>query len=682
MKVKVEILAIVLLTLLCASSWAGPWTIDSFDDSPDPGEPDNYISGESSSGLKPVQPGQVTQQSGRLYVRQKFEDAFGDEEATYQIFQGRPTEAAKSLGKISLEGIPYTTLLKMKLFYSKTASGSDDLETVYYDGKDIFVEGEDPVYINLNGRMEELKPLASKDFKVSITSNPSGANVTVGGADKGQTPVTFNLPSSKTITAVVSKEGYYTVVKPITPVDKQTTQEGVLLTERVPLENPAETYKSKLQAAVTSKDANEIKNIKASIQKILNNYTAESRKSIDAVMSKFPANPPKAATETSTDYSARQSLWTNTQAKERDALNKEAQSNFMELKDLLIDVDAAIGDMEFALKYEYIPSSAISITNLGVKDFSLNAEISNSRVDIRYERAKLAYGSVPRNEITEDQESVHGVLKIWNVPNEKGKFASIYDIAFFYNETPLKILTKGVYTTLEATSSSRNTEKDLNSRVARYSGKAAWDKKDEEATLNALRGGEVPDGASRKAAPAPVVRDEEDSAYYSEEEDEEEFEQEMDDQEDYDYARYGATSSAKDVFGNTDEYLFWSGMLFAAAAIGTGVMGFLQFQKYDEAKTAYNMAVDRETEIKDQIRKACDKQIENGNECDAEFFIKESYKEPSSDDPILADHRLYKLKTEAIDPNQKAMDSRKINFISWWGGAAVSAAISIILFAW
>ncbi|MCL2100442.1 MAG: hypothetical protein FWH22_01870, partial [Fibromonadales bacterium] len=88
MKIKFKFFAVFFL-LFAVSAWASKWTIASFDDSPDPGEPDKYVTEESrGSGLKSVEPAQVTPQSGRLYVRQKCEDLFGDD-ATYQIFQGR-----------------------------------------------------------------------------------------------------------------------------------------------------------------------------------------------------------------------------------------------------------------------------------------------------------------------------------------------------------------------------------------------------------------------------------------------------------------------------------------------------------------------------------------------------------------------------------------------------------------
>jgi hypothetical protein len=664
--------------LLAASALAGPWVIDSFDNSPDPGEADSYIAAESSSGLKPVQPGQVSAQSGRLYVRQKFEDPFGgnDDEATYQLFQGRATEATKSLGKISVDGIPYNTLLKMKIFGSKNSTGDDDFENVYFDGKDIFIESDKPVYMNLNGRMEEFRPISSKEFQISVTSTPQGATVTVGGSEKGKTPVTFAVPSQKTITAVITMDGYYATIRPITPSDK-AVQEGVSLVKKLPLENPATTYRTKLQAASSGKDASAVKSLKADIQKTLNNFTADTKKNVDAIMSKFPENPPKASNESDSDFSARKTTWTNTQARERDALNKKAQEHFNELKDLLSEVDAAGGDMDFALKYEYVPNSAITFSNLGVKDFTIDVELDNPHITFEYNRAKLAYGSLSRSELEDDQESVHGVIKVWDTPNENKRYTSIYDIAFFHDETPLKVLTKGTFKLPEATPTSRNTERDLNSRITKFPKKAAWDRKDEEATLAALRAGEVTRSKSSKPAPKVVQKEEED-AYYDEDDEEDEYEESSKYQEERDYSRRGASgASAADIFGNTDEYLFWTGMVFLAGAIGTGVVGFLQHNEWVKADDAMKVAKEGFDKVMGDIARACE---------DAEgvnWGCVEEAKRVALDPEFNQGNKelLYRV-NEYIELNKKAKDGYNKGRIIFFSAAAVSLAISITLFVW
>jgi len=677
MKLKLRLFTVLSL-LLAVSAWADNWKIDSFDDSPDPGDPDNFIDGD----LKPVKPEQVSPQSNVLYVRQKFEDSFGDGESTYQIFKGRPTEAAKGLGKISLDGIPYQTLLKMKLFYKKNATGDDDLETVYFDGKDILVEGEDPVYINLNGKMEELSPSTSKDFKVSISSDPSGATVTIGGVNKGVTPITVSLAAPKTVTAVITKDGYYTSVKPITPVGKKTTEEGVALVAKKPLDNPATAYKSKFETAKSSKNTSAIKTLRTDVKKTLDNYNSDSKKAIEAVMSKYPANPPKAGEESSGDYSARQTIWNNAQAREREALNKEALGIFNELKELLAEIDASTAGLEFGLRYEYIPNSAITFNKMGVKDFSVTAELSNSRVKFNYKDARLDYGSLSRSEIENDQEGVHGVLKLWDTPNENGKYASIYNVAFFYDETPLKMLSKGSFSSSDATAKSKSTEKDLNNGIVKFAGRAAWEQADEAATLQTLRNG-APAVAAAKTQAAPMEEDEEE-AVYDEEADEAAVEEGVAAQEKYDYSKYGASGNATQIFGNTDEYLFWTGVAFLAGAIGTGVVGFLQNSKYQDFKKEIDNIDGTIGEVEKNIRKECKEKFPaNEDICYKELkrLSSEPPSDPNNDSWIEEGKPIWKLnqlRQENVDKGGKYNTSRIIFF----SAAAVSLGISITLFAW
>jgi hypothetical protein len=409
-------------------------------------------------------------------------------------------------------------------------------------------------------------------------------------------------------------------------------------------------------------------------------------------MSKYPANPSKASNESSDDYSNRQKLWTNAQNRERESLNKQAEGIFNELKDLLAEIDAAAGGLDFALKYEYIPTSAIAINNMGIKDFSIDAEVSNSRVKFYYSNAKLSYGSVSRNEVEQNQENVHGVLKIWDTPNENGKFASIYDIAFFYDETPLKILSKGSFNMSEATSTSRSNEKDLNNRVAKQPGKAEWDRKDETATLKTLRTGEFPDPyAVKKQAPKPQPKPqpvEEEEATYDEDEDEEEIEEEVAAQEKYDYSRYGATGNATQIFGNTDEYLFWTGMVFLAGAIGTGVVGFLQNRKYIEANDAVKSTNEKIENVRSTINIDCsdsDGNIDANCVRIATWYAEQPPNEKDEEGSFtnaVNEGRAFYILNKYLATNQKTRDSFNQSRITFFGAAGLSAVISIILFAW
>jgi len=260
----------------------------------------------------------------------------------------------------------------------------------------------------------------------------------------------------------------------------------------------------------------------------------------------------------------------------------------------------------------------------------------------------------------------------------------------------------------EATSASRSTEKDLNSRIAKFPGKAEWDKKDEAATLKALRTGEIPDPYSvKKSKPEPpkpqpkpqakpVQRDDDDDdeATYDEDEDEDEVEESIAAQEKSDYSRYGATANATQIFGNTDEYLFWTGMVFLAGAIGTGVVGFLQNTKYIEADKAVRATSGKIEEITQEIEAACD-EFTGKDRSDCIWAGKDfAQTRPEYDgerppqysredlEEARKQGRVFYILEHYLDVNNKTRDSYNTGRMIFFGAAGLSAAISIILFAW
>ena len=259
-------------------------------------------------------------------------------------------------------------------------------------------------------------------------------------------------------------------------------------------------------------------------------------------------------------------------------------------------------------KYEYIPNSALKISNVGVKDFNTQNPVS------------------------------------------------IYDVALFYDETPLAVLRK-------------------NSNLAYSSAPRPYDFDDDE------EGEEEEDDEGEED-------EEEDEASYDEDEDEDEFDRGMSRQNKYDYSRSAASTSASDIFGNTDEYLFWTGMAFAAIAIGTGVVGFLQHQTYAEANSAVEEAKKEVKKFEEDVKQLCDgnKDCENtalkyvaisgpGVVCRNDGSP-EPYPTTCSEGGYI-----YK-KNLNISANEEVRKSFNTSRIIFFSAAAVSAAISITLFAW
>lgn len=138
---------------------ADSYTISGFSGE-DVGSPDDYISAEFGGTLKISSTGTVDNvQSGRFFVRQKFEDPFGDAPTTYQLYEGREGQYKSNLSAFSVPaGISYNQVVKAKCYTSKDASADMDVEKVYFDGSSVYAESASELYVNVNSKMTALTP--------------------------------------------------------------------------------------------------------------------------------------------------------------------------------------------------------------------------------------------------------------------------------------------------------------------------------------------------------------------------------------------------------------------------------------------------------------------------------------------------------------------------------------------
>lgn len=151
------------LTAIClsvASAFAGTYDIDDFTAN-DAGSPDKYIKAEFGGVLKTAPADEVESlQDGRLIVRQKFEDPFGEAETSYQLYQG----GTGDLSSVTILEVPagtsYSSLIKAKFYMSKNDAAEEDVEKVYFDGKSVFVPGLKSAVVYIDGEAVELKGAA------------------------------------------------------------------------------------------------------------------------------------------------------------------------------------------------------------------------------------------------------------------------------------------------------------------------------------------------------------------------------------------------------------------------------------------------------------------------------------------------------------------------------------------
>ena len=170
-----RILLLVLLSFF-AISFADTYTISNFS-AEDVGTPDSYIQAEFGGELKTASPTAVLDiQKGRLFIRQKFEDPFGEEETVYQIYQGRAGNISSLKALQPPPSVSYAKLLNLKLYASSSDEASQDIEKVYFDGKSVYIEGS-TAFVSVNGSMVELKPASSAPALVPAPAAPAAPAV-------------------------------------------------------------------------------------------------------------------------------------------------------------------------------------------------------------------------------------------------------------------------------------------------------------------------------------------------------------------------------------------------------------------------------------------------------------------------------------------------------------------------
>ena len=165
-----------LLMVLClsvVSAFAGVYDIEEFS-AKDAGTPDDYIVAEFGGTLKVAPADEVeTLQEGRLVVRQKFEDPFGESETSYQLYQGGKGDLS-SMTALTADGVDYSKLVSAKLYERRGMSADKDVEKVYFDGKAVYAPGLTTAIVFIDGSPVTLKgdaPAAEEEETVAAASS-------------------------------------------------------------------------------------------------------------------------------------------------------------------------------------------------------------------------------------------------------------------------------------------------------------------------------------------------------------------------------------------------------------------------------------------------------------------------------------------------------------------------------
>ena len=167
-----------LLMVLClsvVSAFAGAYDIEEFS-AKDAGTPDDYIVAEFGGTLKVAPADEVESlQEGRLVVRQKFEDPFGESETSYQLYQGGKGDLS-SMTAMTADGVDYSKLVSAKLYERVGMSADKDVEKVYFDGKAVYAPGLTTAVVFIDGSPVTLKGDAPAAEEETVAAAPAASS--------------------------------------------------------------------------------------------------------------------------------------------------------------------------------------------------------------------------------------------------------------------------------------------------------------------------------------------------------------------------------------------------------------------------------------------------------------------------------------------------------------------------
>ncbi len=164
------------ICLFVAAAFAGPYDIEEFA-AQDPGSPDEMITAEFGGELKTIPVEEVaTLQEGRLVVRQKFTDPFGEQPPAYQIYQGGAGDLSSMTALTAPEGTDYSALVKAKLYPRRGMPATDDVEKVYFDGKSVFIPGATTAIAFIDGSPVQLNSATPANDDAEFAAADEGAS--------------------------------------------------------------------------------------------------------------------------------------------------------------------------------------------------------------------------------------------------------------------------------------------------------------------------------------------------------------------------------------------------------------------------------------------------------------------------------------------------------------------------
>ncbi|MFC1585686.1 PEGA domain-containing protein [Fibrobacterota bacterium] len=149
--------------------------------------------------INPSSPG-----PGLFYLRRKYS------KDDYGFYQGKLKEGAyERLTCFKITGSSFKERIALKFYEKKRQGWYKDIQDIYFDEYLVYVPNKKEVFFFRNDNWDRAPALASRPSRLTVITNPAGANVYIEDSLAGKSPVTIGAITENGLRVNVKLPGYY-----------------------------------------------------------------------------------------------------------------------------------------------------------------------------------------------------------------------------------------------------------------------------------------------------------------------------------------------------------------------------------------------------------------------------------------------------------------------------------------
>ncbi|MDO5575617.1 MAG: PEGA domain-containing protein [Fibrobacter sp.] len=315
--------------------------------------------------------------AGEILLRR----GFGNNE--YGLYKG--LLAVEAYSRLSVFETPKGTkpsdFVNCKFYEGEVVNPDQDIHSIYFDNDFIYAENTAKLYFNLSETGVEwntLEMIPEKPWRLSITTEPQGAEVYIDDKLVGKTPLLANALTESIIRLKISIDGYYSIEVMVQKEAGKILEKNFTMNPQVSVTDISKGEQFALDSSQSARDViNIIAKLKVQLQKVKDDGSVQLKQ----FEQNYPPLPPKDPFEKSIDFAQRELEYKRT---------KETQRKFIE-QSIEQSVDNTKKAIEIAEKYRielekrvYTCSFPLNLINLSnpAQDYDADAEAWNTELKV------------------------------------------------------------------------------------------------------------------------------------------------------------------------------------------------------------------------------------------------------------------------------------------------------------